>query len=129
MKKIRLLSVLLLNLNAKAQRFEDYFTDATLRIDYTFSGNAKHQEIALDKLNRSPRWYGKRRRLTEVPVEGNGQIIVRDHRSDSIIYKNSFSTLSGMALLRRSQDHSTKFRECFPCADAQRHHRRDPHSL
>ena len=93
MKKILLLSVLLLNLNAKAQRFEDYFTDATLRIDYTFSGNTKHQEIALDKLNRSPRWYGKRRRLTEVPVEGNGQIIVRDHRSDSIIYKNSFSTL------------------------------------
>ena len=90
MKKILLLSVLLLNLNAKAQRFEDYFTDATLRIDYTFSGNTKHQEIALDKLNRSPRWYGKRRRLTEVPVEGNGQIIVRDHRSDSIIYKNSF---------------------------------------
>ena len=73
--------------------FDDYFIDGTLRIDYTFSGDVNHQEIALDKLNSIPRWYGKRYRLDEVPVEGNGQIWVADHRTKRIIYKNSFSTL------------------------------------
>ena len=76
-----------------AQDFNRYFTDETLRIDYTFSGNAAHQEIAMDQLNRIPHWHGKRHRLSEVPVEGNGQIIVRDHHSKEVIYRNSFSTL------------------------------------
>lgn len=73
--------------------FDDYFIDGTLRIDYTFSGDVNHQEIALDKLNSIPHWYGKRYRLDEVPVEGNGQIWVADHRTKRMIYKNSFSTL------------------------------------
>ena len=77
----------------KAQNFDDYFTDKTLRIDYTFAGNQKQQMIAVDELNVMPRWYGKRQRLAELPVEGNGQITVRDHRSGKIIYRNSFSTL------------------------------------
>lgn len=78
----------------KAQNFDDYFTDKTLRVDYTFAGNQKQQMIAVDELNVMPRWYGKRQRLAELPVEGNGQITVRDHRSGKIIYRNSFSTLS-----------------------------------
>ena len=76
-----------------AQDFNSYFTDETLRIDYSFSGNAYQQTIAMDQLNRIPHWYGKRQRLNEVPVEGNGQIIVRDHHSKEVIYRNSFSTL------------------------------------
>ena len=73
--------------------FNDYFMDGTLRIDYTFSGDVNNQEISLDKLNSIPRWYGKRYRLDEVPVEGNGQIWVADHHTHQIIYRNSFSTL------------------------------------
>lgn len=78
---------------ADGQDFDRFFEDATLRIDYTFSGNAKQQTIAVDELNRVPRWYGKHRRLADIPVEGSGQITVRDHRSQEVIYKNSFSTL------------------------------------
>lgn len=76
-----------------AQVFEDYFTDQTLRIDYIFAGNASQQEIAVDELKVIPRWYGKRARLSEVPVEGNGQITVRSHKDGKVLYKNSFSTL------------------------------------
>ena len=83
----------LTSLTAGAQAFDDYFTDQTLRLDYTFSGNAARQDIYVDKLNVSPRWYGKRQRLAELPVEGNGQITVRDHRTGLAIYRNSFSTL------------------------------------
>lgn len=77
----------------QAQDFDKYFTDATLRIDYIFSGTSKEQYIAVDELCRIPHWYGKRQRLADVPVEGNGQIIVKDHRTQKIIFRNSFSTL------------------------------------
>ena len=78
---------------SRAQTFEAYFTDQTLRIDYHFAGDANRQDIALDELCAIPRWYGKRQRLAEVPVEGNGQIIVRAHQTQDVIYRNSFSTL------------------------------------
>ena len=94
MRKI-LLSLILLStvMSVKAQNFGKYFTDRTLRIDYIFSGNAKEQHISVDELSTSPRWYGKKHRLTELPMEGNGQIIVREHKSQKVIYRNSFSTL------------------------------------
>lgn len=93
---MRTLAIILMCIVAKAataQIFDDYFEDKTLRIDYIFSGNSSSQAISLDQLNQSPRWYGKRSNLSEVPVEGNGAIIVREHSKENIIYKNSFSTL------------------------------------
>lgn len=96
------LAWLLLPCHTMAQQFNDYFVDKTLRIDYIFAGNVKQQMIAVDELNVMPHWYGKKQRLSEVPVEGNGQITVRDHHSGKVIYRNSFSTLSrnGSAILR-----------------------------
>ncbi len=76
-----------------AQNFNDYFIDATLRLDYVFAGNAEKHGIYLDKANKMPGWYGKRTRLSELPVEGNGQIIVRHKNTHEVIYRNSFSTL------------------------------------
>ena len=94
MRKINLLLLLLLTGTfAFAQDFQRYFEDATLRIDYNFAGNAHQQTIAVDELCRMPRWYGKKHRLSELPLEGNGQITVRDHRTKEVIYRNSFSTL------------------------------------
>lgn len=80
-------------MNAAAQDFDTYFVDKTLRIDYSFSGNVTEQHIAVDELKQSPRWYGKRKRLEELPMEGNGQITVKDHKTGDTIYRNSFSTL------------------------------------
>ena len=96
MKKSYVLAVLLLLCSlphAWAQSFDDYFTDTTLRLDYIFSGDINSQEISLDELHTLPRWYGKRYRLGEVPVRGNGQLVMRDHHSGTVIYRNSFSTL------------------------------------
>ena len=94
MKRIflSLLSALMM-LPAMAQNFEDYFEDRTLRLDYIFAGSRQQQHIALDQLNVSPRWYGKRQRLADLPVEGNGQITMRSKKTGEVIYRNSFSTL------------------------------------
>lgn len=80
-------------MTSHAQDFGQYFQDQTLRIDYVFSGNDHEQTIAVDELCVEPRWYGKLQRLAELPMEGNGQITVRDHKTGRIIYRNSFSTL------------------------------------
>lgn len=90
---IATLLALLLCSTINAQDFDQYFQDKTLRIDYIFSGTYNTQHIAVDELLVEPKWYGKRKRLDEVPVEGNGQITVRDHKSGRVIYRNSFSTL------------------------------------
>lgn len=84
---------LFMSANMNAQDFNTAFSDSTLRIDYIFSGNANQQHIAVDQLNVIPRWYGKKQRLAELPMEGNGQITVRDHHTKRTLYRNSFSTL------------------------------------
>lgn len=94
MKKLLLFSLLsALAVVSHAQDFNQYFQDKTLRIDYIFSGNNREQHIAVDELCVEPRWYGKRQRLAKLPVDGNGQITVRDHKTGNTIYRNSFSTL------------------------------------
>ena len=62
-------------LSGQAQVFDDYFVNKTLRLDYVFAGNSSRQDIFLSGLSVSPVWYGKRARLSEVPVEGNGQVV------------------------------------------------------
>lgn len=79
--------------NVIAQDFDTYFNDRTLRLDYIFSGNKARQDISLAEMHSMPHWHGKKQRLSQIPVEGNGQITVRPHRNDSVIYKSSFSTL------------------------------------
>lgn len=77
----------------QAQAFCDYFTDKTLRIDYLFTGNARQQSISVDELCCLPSWAGRRHRLNELPLAGNGQIILRDAATQTVIYQTSFSTL------------------------------------
>lgn len=94
MKKYLIISCLLISADyIHAQQFTDYFEDRTLRLDYIFAGNNTQQNIYLDELVSMPRWYGKRQHLAEVPLAGNGQVIVRSAASSDTIYRNSFSTL------------------------------------
>lgn len=92
-KTIALLCFLTVQLTLSAQSFEQYFCDSTLRLDYIFAGDSKSQQIYVDGLSKSARWYGRRHHLGELPLEGNGSITVRDKASGMIIYRHSFSTL------------------------------------
>ena len=80
-------------LQSHAQKFEDYFCNQTLRVDYLFSGNSQQQEINLDELSSLPEWAGRRHHLNEVPLAGNGDICMRDKESGEVIYRTSFSSL------------------------------------
>ena len=94
MKKLLIISLLSsIAISVQAQRFEDYFEDRTLRLDYTFCGDASHQQIYVDELVSIPRWYGRRHRLAELPLKGNGDITVRSKADSMVIYRHSFSSL------------------------------------
>lgn len=77
----------------RAQSFDEFFEDKTLRIDYSFGGNAQQQTIGLDELASLPTWAGRRHNLDRLPLAGNGQITVRDVATGKVIYRTSFSSL------------------------------------
>ena len=94
MKKLLYLTLLLLGLPLAAQKpFLRTFQERTLRVDYAFSGTETETVIALDELRSIPGWAGRRARLDEVPLKGNGQVCMKDARSGEVLYRTSFSTL------------------------------------
>ena len=88
-----ILLFLLVTAGSYGQNFSDHFLDKTLRIDYIFTGNVKQQAIVLDELSELPTWAGRRHHLSELPLEGNGQITIKDLSTKQCIYKTSFSSL------------------------------------
>lgn len=109
MKKIYLLSLLIgLTTTIRAQRFEDHFEERTLRLDYTFCGDANSQQIYVDQLSQMPGWYGKHTRLAEVPLKGNGQLIARDAATGDTLYRHPFSTLFQEWLATDEAKHTQK---------------------
>ena len=84
-----LILCLLMVINIHAQEFTDFFKDKTLRVDYIFTGDAKHQSIYLDELSHLPSWAGRRHHLSELPLEGNGQITMTDLTTRKCIYKTA----------------------------------------
>ena len=78
---------------ASAQAFENDFQDSTLRLDYVLAGNAKQQHIYYCKASKSARWAGRKARLAEIPLRGNGQIMISAHETGRLLYVHTFSTL------------------------------------
>lgn len=102
------------SLHLSAQRFEDYFINKTLRVDYIFSGDANEQNIYLDELSQLPTWAGRKHNLAQLPLEGNGQITVKDAESQRCIYRTSFSSLfQEWISLEEAQQTSKAFENTF----------------
>ncbi len=92
-KHILFLLCLIAVASTRAQVFADHFADKTLRVDYIFNGNASGQAICLNGLSALPTWAGRKHHLAELPLQGNGQIIMRNSASGKTIYTTSFSSL------------------------------------
>ena len=78
---------------AGAQTYDEDFADSTLRLDYVLAGNAHQQHIYFSEALRTARWAGRRARLTEAPLRGNGQITLTDHATGRLLFVHTFSTL------------------------------------
>ncbi|MCC8071678.1 MAG: IgA Peptidase M64 [Bacteroidales bacterium] len=80
-------------LGASAQDFDQYFQDKTLRVDYIFGGDTAQTVVLLERQVELPGWAGRKIRLRELPLKGNGQVTVIDEASGDTIYRHSFSSL------------------------------------
>ena len=94
MKKcVLLFAVAMVAVVAMAQQFNDYFDGRTLRLDYVFAGNHDAQQIYLEQMYVTPQWAGRKSRLADVPLKGNGQIQLKDHATGQVLFVHTFSTL------------------------------------
>ena len=86
----------LLGFKAKSQvKYDDFFTDQQLRIDYYLFGNADTVSYALDKLVKEPKWGGPRAHLIDDMGYGKYFIEVSLPDSDVILYSHSYCLLFG----------------------------------
>ena len=93
-KRIFLLALAFVALvETRAQQFDDDFEDRTLRLDYILAGDSHTQDIYFQQAYATPRWAGRRTRLNENLLRGNGQITVREHATDRLLFTHTFSTL------------------------------------
>ncbi len=86
--------------------FSDNFVDATLRVDYCFSGDAGGQSLSLDCLESSDGWYGRRVNLDRMPLRGNGEFLMKDAETGARLYVWSFSSLFNEWLTYNRQNQS-----------------------
>lgn len=73
--------------------FNKNFSDSTLRVDYIIAGGPEGPRIFLSGQSKQSGWAGRRHNLSDVPISGNGNIIVSDPLTGDTLYNNSFSTL------------------------------------
>ena len=73
--------------------FEENFEDKTLRLDYIVAGDSVNQAIYFEQAYSNPIWAGRKTRLDEKFLNGNGQVTVYEHGTNKVLYVNTFSTL------------------------------------
>ncbi|MCR4965771.1 MAG: IgA Peptidase M64 [Bacteroidales bacterium] len=95
MKKIvfLLLVAFAFTLSAKAQHFDQYFEDKTVRINYLHIGNAHSESIRIDQYKVGDGWFGTRAFLKDPYNYGDITVEVYDSTSNKLIYSRSYSTL------------------------------------
>lgn len=87
------LSVLSIKGGASASDFNANFNDSTLRIDYILAGGPQGAQIYLESSSKQKGWAGRKNKLKETPIAGNGTIFVMNPLTGDTLYMNSFSTL------------------------------------
>ena len=101
-----------------------WFCDSTLRVDYTFTGDALHQYISLDEIRSSEGWYGRRVNMKVPALRGNGMVKMTDVATGDTLFCTSFSTLfQEWQTTEEATRHSKSFENVFlfpmPRRDAQ----------
>jgi len=76
--------------SAQTINFQDYFEDATMRIDYFHTANATDDEIAVDQIYIDGIWAGNPKKLLAPTENGRYTIKVIDIASNKLIYSRHY---------------------------------------
>lgn len=89
-----LLIAAICGLSCSAQtKFEKYFTQKSLRIDFALSGNWDSQAAAIQQMREEPVWGGPVKNLIDQFYYGGYYINVYDKAGGELIYSRGFNTL------------------------------------
>lgn len=96
-KIMRYLTIIILSLfgltGFSQEKFDQYFEDGSLRVDFIFAGDAQSEVIYLDKLKKEPFWGGSKVNLLDQFEYGEYKFEVVDLESDKLIYSRGFCTM------------------------------------
>lgn len=109
MKKSLLFLLAFLPCMAFAQ-FNEWFTEASLRVDYTLTGNNKTTTYALKELIREPFWSGSQTNLIDNLEFGNFIVRVYEPGTDHLLFSKGYQNLYGEWL---TTDEATKVTKSF----------------
>ncbi len=84
--------VLITNLFAQI-KFDEFFTDKTLRFDYYHIGDAKSQSVVFGELREEPFWGGPKKNLIDPFNFGNYKYEVYDKETGKLIFSRGYTTL------------------------------------
>lgn len=73
--------------------FNKYFEDASLRLDFAFTGNKDRQEASMIELKKEPYWGGSKKNLIDKFGYGTYLITVTDTKTKDTIYTSGFCSL------------------------------------
>lgn len=74
-------------------KFEDYFEEGTLRLDFFHTGNKDNEIISFEKLVKENYWGGSKKNLIDTFNYGNYMLKVFDKETNRLIFSRGFSTL------------------------------------
>lgn len=74
-------------------KYDDYFTEKTMRFDFTHFGDKYSEEIGFDKIIEEGDWAGTKINLIDPFNYGNYKFILKDTDSNKEIFSMGFSTL------------------------------------
>ena len=74
-------------------KFDDFFLDKALRIDYYHTGNSKQELYSIDELKEEPFWGGSKVNLIDKFNYGKYKVMVYDESSNRLIYSRTYATL------------------------------------
>ena len=94
MKRHLLMFVALLPMMAWAQ-FDQYFTEASLRLDYCLTGNKNETTFSLKELIREPYWSGSKTNLVDTLEFGNYIVKVYEAGMGKLLFSKGYQNLFG----------------------------------
>jgi hypothetical protein len=113
------LALLALALSPRAQspvRFDDLFSDRTMRVDYYHTGGLGTETVSLDRVVDDGPWPGSRTRLVDDSNLGKYLVEVVDRQSNRVIFTRGFASIFGewettdeSKLMHRSYHESVRF--------------------
>lgn len=94
MKKLSFLWLVLLPCMAWAQ-FDQYFTEASLRLDYCLTGNSTKTTISFKEMIREPYWSGSKSNLIDTLEFGNYIVKVFETGTGKLLFSKGYQNLYG----------------------------------